>query len=99
VLSTTTRRRDLDTIIHEYARIPFDKVVLTKVDESTCFGEIFTLLAHTRVPLSYLTTGQRTPEDIELASAERIVDLVMAPWAAAGIGAGKDVGRVEKGVS
>jgi len=79
VLSSTTRRRDLDVIVREYSGLPFDKVVLTKVDESTCFGEIFALLAENRLTVSYITTGQRVPDDIEVASAERIVDLVIPP--------------------
>jgi flagellar biosynthesis GTPase FlhF len=29
------------------------------------------------LPLSYLTTGQRVPEDIEIATPERVVDLIL----------------------
>jgi len=31
----------------------------------------------TNKPLSYLTTGQKVPEDIELAKAEKLVDLIL----------------------
>ncbi len=29
------------------------------------------------IPLSYFTTGQRVPEDIEVATPERLVDLIL----------------------
>lgn len=49
-------------------------LVFTKLDETAALGQAYTLACETGLPVSYLTTGARVPEDIEVASAERLVD-------------------------
>jgi flagellar biosynthesis protein FlhF len=52
-------------------------LLFTKLDETASFGPIFSEAARTRKPLSFFTTGQRIPEDLEAATQARLVDLIM----------------------
>lgn len=76
-LNVTTKDKDLVNIIDKFSEIRIDKLLFTKLDESTTFGSIFNHSVNTKIPLSYLTTGQKVPEDIEIAVPERIVDLIL----------------------
>jgi len=42
----------------------YQSVVLTKLDETTRAGNLISLLADKKLPVSYLTVGQSVPNDI-----------------------------------
>jgi len=46
------------------------RLIVTKLDEASFCGGVLAAYVHSGLPLSYFTTGQRVPEDIEAASAE-----------------------------
>ncbi|TAJ08711.1 MAG: flagellar biosynthesis protein FlhF [Nitrospirae bacterium] len=77
VLSATTRERDLKDGAIRYAGLPIDRLLFTKLDETSGFGGIFDLMGRTGLPLSYLSTGQRVPEDLDVARPERVADLLL----------------------
>ncbi|WP_447983482.1 flagellar biosynthesis protein FlhF [Nitrospira sp. Nam74] len=77
VLSATTRERDLKQYTTHYRGIPFNRLLFTKLDETTGIGGAFDLMRMTGVPLSYFTVGQRVPEDLELVRPERFADLLL----------------------
>ena len=72
VLSVTTRTRDLEKILRHYAGIRASRLLLTKLDETQCHGPLLGLPVVSRLPLSYLTTGQNVPDDIEEATPEAV---------------------------
>jgi flagellar biosynthesis protein FlhF len=76
-LSATTKDADLTEITRRFNEIPLSGVLFTKLDESTTFGSIFNHAIRFKLPISHLTTGQKVPEDIETASKERLVDLLL----------------------
>lgn len=76
LLAATTKREDLEEIIDRFSICPIDRLILTKVDESTCFGPFYSVARRTAIPFSYLTTGQNVPEDMEEASREKIARLI-----------------------
>jgi flagellar biosynthesis protein FlhF len=49
----------------------------TKLDETGSYGPIFSEAARTGKPLSFFAAGRRIPEDLEAASPERVLDLVL----------------------
>lgn len=51
----------------------FTAAILTKLDESACFGGVLESAIKQRLPLWYCTDGQRIPQDIAPASANRLV--------------------------
>ncbi|MBI2371822.1 MAG: flagellar biosynthesis protein FlhF [Deltaproteobacteria bacterium] len=77
VVSATTQGSDLDEITRRFGALGVDRLLFTKLDEGTAFGGILNQAARTGLPISYFATGQRVPEDLELASAERLADLVL----------------------
>jgi flagellar biosynthesis protein FlhF len=76
VLSATTREEEAEEMIRQFSLLPLHSLLFTKLDESGSMGSLFNLVVHTARPLSYLSTGQRVPEDIEVATPERIIDLL-----------------------
>lgn len=76
-MAAGTQYKDMKHIVNAFGTMPLDGFILTKTDETVSMGAAYTLACETRVPLSYLTTGQRVPEDIEVASAEKVVDLLV----------------------
>lgn len=77
VLSATTKDSDLLEITKRFSTIPLHGTIFTKLDESTSYGSIFNHSIRFKLPLSYLTTGQNVPDDIENASRERLIDLLL----------------------
>lgn len=77
VLSATTRESDLVGGVKGYAGIPINRLLFTKLDETRGYGGLFGLLRTSGLPLSYLSTGQNVPEDLEVAGGERVADLVL----------------------
>jgi signal recognition particle GTPase len=75
VLSTTTREEGAEEMIRQFSMLALHSLWFTKLDESGSLASLFNLVVRSSLPLSYLTTGQRVPEDVEVATAERIVDL------------------------
>lgn len=77
VLSATTKMEDLEDIIVRYRDMIISSLIFTKLDETTNFGNIFNILADSQKPISYITTGQDVPEDIEVVTKERLSSLFL----------------------
>jgi flagellar biosynthesis protein FlhF len=77
VISMTTKQKDLKKIINNYKMIKYNSLILTKIDETEVNGSILASLYYSNVPVSYISTGQNVPEDIEEANKDKIIKLVM----------------------
>lgn len=77
VLSCTTREANLHSTLRRFTRLGYSRLLFTKLDEAESFGTLLNLAVAAAKPVSYLTTGQRVPEDIEVATAERFADLIL----------------------
>jgi flagellar biosynthesis protein FlhF len=77
LLSATTKGRDLYQIFQRFSLIPIRSVIFTKIDETEEYGSMMNQLMGFGKPLSYLTNGQRVPEDIEAATKAGVVNLLM----------------------
>jgi flagellar biosynthesis protein FlhF len=82
VLSATTKDADLAAIVRQFSVLPIRSYVFTKIDETEEYTSLFNQLLRYKRPLSYLTNGQKVPEDIEPASKGRVASLVLnsLPW-------------------
>ena len=82
VLSATTKDCDLAQIVQRFSLLPIQSYIFTKIDETEEYTSLFNQLLRYKRPLSYLTNGQRVPEDIELATKGRVASLVLdrIPW-------------------
>ncbi|MEE9232974.1 MAG: hypothetical protein V3U07_05925, partial [Nitrospirales bacterium] len=63
-------------VIRRYQSVPIHKVIVTKLDEMSSYGGLYNVLSQTGLPVSYLSSGQRVPEDLEVATSQRLVELV-----------------------
>jgi flagellar biosynthesis protein FlhF len=77
LLSATWSEGNLAAAIRGFSPVPLHSIIITKVDESQDISGLFNQLCRHRVPVTYLTTGQRIPEDLESASRQRIVGLLL----------------------
>jgi flagellar biosynthesis protein FlhF len=77
VLAITTRTRDLEQILRHYAPVRASRLLLTKLDETECHGPLLGLPVVSRLPVSYLTTGQNVPDDIEEATPRIVADYLL----------------------
>ena len=76
-LSATTRDRELTQIFNRFSILPVSRLLFTKLDESESFGCIINTHLKHKVPLSYFATGQKVPDDLQVASSKKIADLVL----------------------
>jgi flagellar biosynthesis protein FlhF len=76
-VSATTKNSDLLPIVGKFGLVPVNRFLVTKLDETRSHGLLLNLAASFQMPLSYLTTGQNVPNDIEVASSERLAELVL----------------------
>lgn len=73
VLSATAQARVMQESVMHFKRIPLSGCIFTKLDECLSLGEVINVAVHNALPLSYLTNGQRVPEDIAVADAQKLV--------------------------
>ncbi|MFI5303797.1 MAG: flagellar biosynthesis protein FlhF [Nitrospiria bacterium] len=78
VLSAHTRQDELDQMIDRFSAFSVDRFIITKTDETRRFGHLLTLMRKKRKAISYLTMGQRVPEDIEVATPKRVAELILS---------------------
>jgi flagellar biosynthesis protein FlhF len=77
VLSATTRDREAAGALKRFSRLPLRSLIFSKVDECESLGGLLNLHLKNNYPLSYLTTGQRVPEDMVLADPSGVASLIM----------------------
>ena len=77
VLSATTKDHEISEMTRKFGELSLDGVIFTKLDESTTYGCILNHVIRFKKPVAFLTTGQKVPEDIEVATKERLVDLLL----------------------
>jgi len=77
VISSNTSPQGCVNIINTYKFLPHYSLLFTKLDEVTTYGTILNCCLLSKKPLSYITTGQNVPTDIEIANIDKIKDLLI----------------------
>ena len=77
VLSLTSRCTVLREVVDAYQDTGFHDVVFTKLDEADIFGNVINIGAYCQKSVTFLTNGQRVPEDIVEAKSSKIIDLCL----------------------
>lgn len=77
VLSLTAAVSSLKATVEKFAAANTTALILTKLDEAAGMGSLLTAARKLPLPVSYLTTGQDVPDDIESANASRMARLVL----------------------
>lgn len=73
VVSATTKYKDLREIANIYYEIAKYKIIFTKLDETTTYGNILNIRLYSNTELSYTTNGQNVPDDIEIFNTQKVV--------------------------
>jgi len=76
LLSTTINQEEMSFVGENFGMLNVDSYVFTKIDETKSRGVIINQLLTSGVPASYITTGQRVPEDLLKATKAGILSLM-----------------------
>lgn len=77
VLSATTKFTECLDAVRRFKTANPQKYLFTKIDEACNLGTVLSLMHHDPKPLSYITTGQNVPDDIEPANPQRLTNLML----------------------
>ena len=73
VLSATTKYSDLKRIVDAYKSFTDFSLIFTKLDETENYGNIYNIRQYSGKNLSYITNGQKVPEDIDVLDPQKLV--------------------------
>ncbi len=79
VLPASMRTSDLKRIAGQYEIFKPAKLLFTRLDETETFGPLLSQSVRSGKPISFVTRGQRIPEDLEAAVKDLILDMVLTP--------------------
>ena len=68
-----TRINDIREIMKEYAVFKYKSLIITKFDETSYIGNLFSIISETNIPITYITAGQAVPQDLILADIETLL--------------------------
>ncbi len=73
VVSCSSQRRVVEQAYNAFQALGLNGCVLSKMDESGSLGEAISFIIEKRLPVTYVTDGQRIPDDIEIAKKHELV--------------------------
>jgi len=79
VAGATTKNADLIQMVKAYESLSVTSLIVTKLDESQSYGNVLNLLMRSKLPVSYFTSGQAIPHNIEKATLEKVLELILNP--------------------
>ncbi|MBM0636567.1 flagellar biosynthesis protein FlhF [Campylobacter hepaticus] len=77
VVSANTKHEDLIEIYTNFSFLDIDTLIITKFDETKVFGNIFSLIYETNIPISFFSTGQEVPDDLQVANSDFLVHCIL----------------------
>jgi len=77
VISATTRSEDITKIVMRFQRFTPNSVIFTKIDETDSKGPLAGDLLRNELAVSYMTNGQRVPEDLLIPGADELARYVL----------------------
>ncbi len=76
-IQANTHPLDSVAAIKKYEMYGADSLAITKIDETMRPGAVLETVAKSGLPLAYVCTGQRVPEDLQIASAQSLTDRIL----------------------
>ncbi len=73
VISATTESRAMREVIKTFADAEPKGCILSKLDETDCPGSALSAIIEQQIPLSFVTDGQRVPEDLHYPAADELM--------------------------
>ena len=78
VLPCTTQRKVLQHAYDHFAMVGLTGLILTKIDECQNVGDALSLCIDMKLPISYITDGQRVPEDLDIPNPNALARRALA---------------------
>jgi flagellar biosynthesis protein FlhF len=72
-VQASTKTGDLRDILKQFGIFKYKSVIITKLDETDKAGNVISVLAEENKSVSFITTGQTVPSDIERATVIRLL--------------------------
>jgi flagellar biosynthesis protein FlhF len=91
VLAASTQAGANDEIVTRFAPAKAATCLLTKIDETTSLGGVLSVVMRAALPVSYLSEGQRVPEDLRPARALELVSSAVQMAQVTGAAADEDL--------
>jgi flagellar biosynthesis protein FlhF len=73
VLSATGQMNLQDDVVRSFGKTNLHGCILTKLDEAASLGEVFSVLIQHKLPVAYLSNGQKVPDDLHLARGNSLI--------------------------
>ena len=77
LLSVSTSESEMNKAAIHFSTLNFQSYIFTKTDEAGSSGSMINQIMKLKLPVSYITTGQNVPDDIERAHRNKIVNLLL----------------------
>jgi flagellar biosynthesis protein FlhF len=77
VIAADTSAASARRIFETYADARPDRLIITKLDEAESVSPLLGVVREHGLPISYVAGGQRVPEDLDRATAERLAGAVL----------------------
>jgi len=77
VLSSTCTQQVMLESVKRFSEVRTDRIIFTKLDEAVSYGVLLNVSKQVGKELSYITTGQEVPHQIEPTASTRLADLVL----------------------
>jgi len=83
VLSSTSSPKCVELAVTAFSRVRVDRLLFTKIDEAASIGLVLNVARKVGKALSYMTTGQDVPDDIEVVKGRKLAQLILSTGAEA----------------
>jgi flagellar biosynthesis protein FlhF len=90
-LSATTQQASMQQAIKAFNVANPDSVILTKLDEAASLGGVISAIVESKLKISYVTDGQRVPEDLHLARPHSLISRTVGLAHEEGVGLSEDL--------
>lgn len=77
VISAVTKNNDVENILKGYKNINYSNVIITKLDETNSYGNLYKIIKKSEKDISYITIGQNVPDDIKIPSSNELIKLIL----------------------
>ncbi|MBW1856845.1 MAG: protein FlhF [Deltaproteobacteria bacterium] len=77
LMSVSTTDSEMSKAATNFSPLEFQSYIFTKIDEAERYGSVINQIMKLPLPISYITTGQNVPEDIERGNKKNILRLLL----------------------
>ena len=77
VVAATASEPCLELALSRFSDVRADKIIFTKLDEAVHVGVLLNVVRKVNKSVSYITTGQDVPDDIEVGRGRRLAQLIL----------------------